>query len=634
MLVNRRTDLKSLKFGKDRIGGGSSNQPYVKSSIPNSFSDIGTTGGPDFLLRGGSLTPNRIANDTSRLTKMFFDFKSPNGLLFTAKQNTLSRTSVAVNGSGKVLNNGIYLPTSTILGAAGNPIGLHLNKQGIDPFKGLSKEGGGVFSLFGIEDPLGQPYYKDIVKKNSKSRLETYLSTHITNKSEGNLYEYGGGPGSILGIGTTKIPLLNPNERTGVNNPTLNYNQNFLTLGSSNQEFLIGDNITTITYNPSKYLNLKPKYSLETQNRVNNITYKLGATSKYFSVLNDSSQDKILGSDINIPLLNSVYKPNTLDNWGGVDTSNTLTQQQLVDFTSSKLDPNKIREDFRKDTSKTLSLNYSKNNIEQRVNLGNPGKKGNISNYQIGKRDNSGKNLGALDKITSLPLYKSTNIDTEKPINDLVKFRIAVIDNDNPTLKTYIHFRAFIDSMSDTYSSDWQSQNFMGRGEKFYQYRGFDRSVALSWTVVAQSKAELIPMYQKLNYLASVCAPDYSNKGYMRGNLIELTVGGYLFNQPGIMNGITFDIPTESPWEIAIPSTESSSDPNNTSSLISDSSVKELPHMIKVTGFNFTPIHNFVPSIQKNKYNGEGDSVSEYGIQRYIALDNGFNGTNYKINNG
>ena len=28
-------------------------------------------------------------------------------------------------------------------------------------------------------------------------------------------------------------------------------------------------------------------------------------------------------------------------------------------------------------------------------------------------------------------------------------------------------------------------------------------------------------MYQKLNYLASVCAGDYSDVGYMRGNLIE-----------------------------------------------------------------------------------------------------------------
>jgi hypothetical protein len=107
--------------------------------------------------------------------------------------------------------------------------------------------------------------------------------------------------------------------------------------------------------------------------------------------------------------------------------------------------------------------------------------------------------------------------------------------------------------MSDSYSADWQAQKFMGRGENFYRYNGFDRKVSLSWTVVAQSKAELIPMYQKLNYLASVCAPDYSDLGYMRGNLIKLTIGGYLYEQVGIMTSITYDVPQESPWEIAIP---------------------------------------------------------------------------------
>ena len=120
---------------------------------------------------------------------------------------------------------------------------------------------------------------------------------------------------------------------------------------------------------------------------------------------------------------------------------------------------------------------------------------------------------------------------------------------------------------------------------------GFDRSISLSWTVAAQSKQELIPMYQKLNYLASVCAPDYSDAGYMRGNLISLTVGGWCYEQVGIMKGITLDVPTESPWEIGI------NDENNTN----DSSVKELPMIVKVTGFQFTPIHNFVPKVQQNE---------------------------------
>jgi len=125
-----------------------------------------------------------------------------------------------------------------------------------------------------------------------------------------------------------------------------------------------------------------------------------------------------------------------------------------------------------------------------------------------------------------------------------------------------------------------------------------------------------MPMYQKLNYLASVCAPDYSNNGYMRGNLISLTLGGWFYETTGIMQGISFGVPEESPWEIAINATGES-----------DSSVKEMPHIIRVSGFSFKPIQNFVPSIQRNTFGDGGEdadgSILGYGPQRYIALSNG-----------
>ena len=139
-------------------------------------------------------------------------------------------------------------------------------------------------------------------------------------------------------------------------------------------------------------------------------------------------------------------------------------------------------------------------------------------------------------------------------------------------------------------------------------------------------------MYQKLNYLASVCAPDYSTDGYMRGNLIELTVGGYLFNQVGIMKGIQYSIPMESPWEIALPDTPTI----NELGILSDPSVKELPFMIKVSGFNFIPIHNFVPNIQKNLFSATNEEIGKgvtgdlasFGDERYISLSNGIKSSN------
>ena len=554
-LIDLKTDLKSLRYGKDRLGGGSSNQPYIKSKIPTNEGDLGAKGGPDFLLRGGLLTPGRILKDTSRLTQMFFDFKSPNGLLFTAKQNVLSLTNVnsdvgyssfttserglqpELSGLRRFLsqasnfirnqiplNQGAYTPLSTLGQSAGNALGIHLNKQGINPFS-LTTQGSENGNT-----PLGLPTYLNTIKtggdEGPKSRITGFLSNIYKKNTSDILYQYKGGPGATLGIGKTIIRLSK--DRTGVNNKISN-----TLIQNSNTFVLSGEQISNIYTND----NFK--------------------SSRYNPTIKENFIESILGAP------------------------------------------------------KYLKTDYSLNNrIEQRVNLGNPGKK---------QKDDR----VALDIINYRQIYKTDqNVVNVPQVNDLVKFRIGVIDNEEPTKKTNIHFRAFIDSMDDSYTADWQAQKFMGRGENFYRYNGFDRTVSLSWTVVAQSKAELIPMYQKLNYLASVCAPDYSNKGYMRGNLIKLTIGGYLYEQVGIMKGINYTVPQESPWEIGIP--YGSSKGGTPLRVASDSNVKELPHMIKVTGFQFIPIHDFVPSVQRNRFgaNNSGE-LTKYGNERYIALDNG-----------
>jgi len=538
-LINQTTNLKDLRFGKDRPGGGSSNQPYIKSSPPNSVSDLGTTGGPDFLLRGGTLTPNRIFEDGSRLTQMFADTKSPNGLLFTAKQNILSRTAVAKNGDGKALNEGVYLPTSTLLSAAGNPIGLHLNKQGINPLKGLGGNEDNIFNNILNFDPLGNPTYSELVKRQDntdtghlKKLFENKLSSSNTT-----LYEYQGGPNSNLGVGKTTIPFSK--DRT---------------------------NFTIKQLNNLKDFNVFPYL----YNEISNL---------------ESSR------------LNPITKQNYLNLRGKTGGSKTT-----VDYT-----------------------NYSKR-LEGRVNLGNPGNKSLKDRTYDYNPSNLKGDEKALDKITAYPLYKKSGvggISQSEELNDLVKFRIGVIDNNDPSKKTYIHFRAFLDDMSDSYTAQWDEQKFMGRGENFYKYNGFDRSVSLGWTIAAQSKGELMPMYQKLNYLASSLTPDYSSNGYMRGNLITLTVGGYLYEQVGVLTSLTYTVPQESPWEIAI-DTNGNSDPT----------VKEMQHMIRVTGFNFKPIHDFVPRLQQNSYLRDKGKINAFGNERYIALSNGggIDNNNYDSN--
>ena len=582
-LVNMTTNLKSLRYGKDVLGGGSTNQPYITKSIPESLDDIGRTGGPDFLLRGGTLLPRRIGNDVSRLTQMFFDFKSPNGPLFIAKQNVLSLTNVNSEAGFKdpaklIMNQGVYTPLEAIIQAGTNAIGMHVPKQGYNPFDNLNPNGP---KNFGFESnrnkPLAFPTYLRTIKPDGviRSRLENLSETKIYSigaSNEQNLISYSGGPGSTLGVGKTKLPIT---SRTTTRPDDIN----FYGSGISN----------TIKKSSLSY------------NELFNISRISGPTT-----------------------------PRVPNSKGGTPLTNPNFQETLG--------PSQNR-------PATIAWTPG-NNLEQRVNLGNPAKRGNLSSYTIGKRgintpisgsvsNNSGyKN--AVDKINAFPLYKSTSVTGNNDKNDLVKFRIGVIDNKNPSEKTYIHFRALINSLSDAYTSEWEGQKFMGRSEDFYRYSGFGRTVSLDWTVAAQSKQELIPMYQKLNYLASVCAGDYSDVGYMRGNLITLSVGGWFQEQVGIMQGLTLEVPQESPWEIGI------TDANNLTSINtgeekleinSDPSVQEMPMIVNVTGFTFIPIHDFVPRVQRNSFNGGkleggGNFISNYGTQRYINLKGGL-GNNY-----
>ena len=153
----------------------------------------------------------------------------------------------------------------------------------------------------------------------------------------------------------------------------------------------------------------------------------------------------------------------------------------------------------------------------------------------------------------------------------------------------------------------------MGRPEEMFNYTGFKRKINLSFTVAAQSKPELVAQYKKLNFLASTLAPTISDKGYMSGTLINLTMGGWCSNLTGFIDALTLSVPQESPWEIGI---DTKGDKDTTTS--------QLPHIVKVEGFSFTPIHNFVPQQAKLSVDGNTD-------ERYISIessDRSFNNTN------
>ena len=90
---------------------------------------------------------------------------------------------------------------------------------------------------------------------------------------------------------------------------------------------------------------------------------------------------------------------------------------------------------------------------------------------------------------------------------DLIYFYFFDLINDK-----YIPFRATITSLSDQNSADWEDIQYMGRADKLFVYKGFSRDVNFAFTVYANSAKEMIPMWNRINYLVGLTRPSkYTN---------------------------------------------------------------------------------------------------------------------------
>lgn len=186
-----------------------------------------------------------------------------------------------------------------------------------------------------------------------------------------------------------------------------------------------------------------------------------------------------------------------------------------------------------------------------------------------------------VDKINSMyPFeFNSGTAPWEKNSNttdDLIKFVFEAINNDDPSISTAIFFRAFLTTgITDSNTAAYNNFKYIGRGENFYTYQGFDRTITFSFRVAAQSKSELIPMYNRLNSLVSQVYPDYSpTTSIMRAPLMRITIGDYLFRMPGFIESVNLTTLFDSSWEI-----ENGS---------------QLPHAVDVN-ITFKPIPNELP---------------------------------------
>ncbi len=625
---NKTFRQRSYKFGEgtafDRPGNGFSQEPLIGRNIdipgpndqPGAGGFLNLIGSlTDGFVRGGIVTAiERSAQDVARLTKFYLTSR---GIGFLAKQTALQLTNPRIPVGGTTVfglefnrNRTFNLGLNILAQAGVNFSGIHFDRSGVTPiFPEEDKYERYYTNLSSTEvatDSIGEinrrqgitggnrllTLYDSAILGNGegtpedeKGKLGQFVQNvgnkikELTGRGGEELFAYNGGPGSLYGIGKTRI-LRATNTRTEALNTDF--------------DFQIIEEGTPMRagYIPSTYRGAVSSIDIY-YNRLfanNPKTISLGFPSSYTNAFGDSG-------NVNNPFAPSIFarvngdiarmSSNLANIW---NSQGFMTYDTIMKVGISDPNSNNIR-DFRSRKRKqgvyrVPSFNYQKTTAngkkfirEQRVNLGNPGQLKLKHGFAYNVYDER-----TVDKINALDVIRvKDGAFTDQRYRDLIRFRIEAVDADKPTEADVMVFRAFLDDYSDNFNATWNNFTYNGRGEELYTYQGFKRDVSFSFKIAAQSRHEMIPLYRKLNFLVSQTAPDYKGTR-MRGNFVKVTIGSLLDRTPGIINSVNLKWQKDYPFEIAIDSPENGR----------DTEMQVLPHVLDVS-VSFTPVHNFLP---------------------------------------
>ena len=162
------------------------------------------------------------------------------------------------------------------------------------------------------------------------------------------------------------------------------------------------------------------------------------------------------------------------------------------------------------------------------------------------------------DEYNSLPpIQKFTGIPGELENSDGIGSRDTIFFYFFDLVNSvYIPFRATLKGINENTAVEWEDVQYMGRADKLYMYRGFTRELNFSFTVAANSVAELAPMWRRINYLSGLTRPSkYTKDGigslgeFIYPPMIKFRIGDLFVDQPAVIRAYGMNIPEEALWE-------------------------------------------------------------------------------------
>ena len=634
------------------------NQPYILRGIqrkgnekPQYWGFGSRSGFDDGLIRGGVVTvADRIVADTVRIAKWM---ASPKGLLWIVKQIGLGLTNPKVEAIGGPFTRQtrIHTGVASLLSVPGTALGLHFTRHGI-PF---ANEIASYENVSRIKNSLLTYSIADITgvtqPGNRLIGLRKQLGLHT--QSGATLIQQGmpilslsglAGPQSVYGIGITSIRrstqtisnrLSDIEERNNINpfsiiagyslnrgyKSSIKFPSNqYLRKGGTPRKSLndLGKGLSTKTTSPGAQLNsikvdlstAKSRERVYGSDTVTPTDINNYLTLAYNKIPKDKKSFRDFRRDINIDGIA-----------GGFSSVRNIlgTGVLLKDNTVAK--PNYETAD---DKDKFVQ-HYDKDNLETRYGFGKQGQQGTEIIPSIGKgsfiaagtqfarnsdkNNNEGRFILARapgfrgDKITAIDISSNTGavLPDQKEYDskgtgkaeDLIKFWFE----DGVKGQSVMPFRCTINGLSETFSPGWSPIAIMGRPDGAALYTSFERSISFSFTAAATSRSEMIPMWRKLNYLASYTMPDYNAAGGKpSGPFMRITIGDLYYKCPGYITSLSYTFPDEGSWDIAA-DFEANDNPDP----------KQLPMSVEVS-VGYTIINDFRPQLMGRVY-----SLSKYG---------------------
>jgi hypothetical protein len=550
------TKFKSLKFGSDKPGGGTSLEPIIQKPIK----DNNLVGMEKTIADTAAENRDRI----SRLIK-----STPRGINFINKQSGLQLSNTRLElPKTNIFGSGINATTrltpltfynkETLLAQEGGNIGDHFDRFGLTPFMEDSYKYINIATsnntdknnrLVGLQNKLETKYYEltpgasitsssiNILKSKVKGILGG-IST-FANTLAGISNIFGGSPflnslnNKISGISRLVSPFLSPTIDQYIGGPGSKFG-----IGTTNIRRF------DFTNNLDKFRAVKELSDIGARN--GRVAY---------------TSSSLYGASVNFTYQNRSYAGAWVINEPPKSPIKSQFQRLQEQIRKPTISYNGAYVSVGKDNT-----NYSYKTKSLPQNLGLPL---NPQNFGLDK------NNELFNYITNDSNRLDGMYDRNDGENMSVVFQLI-----NPFTAQNLHriiFPAYINGFKVNSNATWNDVSYIGRSESLYVYSKFKRTVSFNLQIPCFNIIELRERHRALGALESSLAGQYNDDNKLGGILTRLYLGNYLKGETGIITDISYDIPNDSSWDID----------------------EQLAHNINVS-INFTVIHNDLPTYRRD----------------------------------